>query len=112
MTLDNTYLKKQKQLGMVYGSAWNLLRKRILFKLVQDAGLDICFRCGLRIETDDEFSIDHKEDWIDVDPALFWDLENIAFSHLKCNRPSRWSGRVPVLVEGKNGAVNVSNMLL
>ena len=55
--------------------------------LVQKVGLDTCFRCGEKIETVDEFSMDHKEDWErSADPIkAFFDLANIAFSHLGCN---------------------------
>jgi hypothetical protein len=38
-----------------------------------------------------DFSIEHKQRWLDVDPALFWDLTNIAFSHFICN--SRAGGK-------------------
>lgn len=33
----------------------------------------------------EEFSVDHKKEWLYEDPQLFWDLENISFSHLSCN---------------------------
>src|SRR5215469_18045014 len=36
--------------------------------------------------------------WIDVSPALFWDLRNITFSHVTCNSRARRS-----LVGRKNG---------
>lgn len=79
--------KKQDQLGMSVGTASHRLRKMLLFAFVQDACLDTCFRCGKKITKLSEFSIDHKTPWLDGDdPAkLFFDLENIAFSHLACN---------------------------
>lgn len=33
----------------------------------------------------DDLSIEHKAPWLHRDSALFWDLDNIAFSHLACN---------------------------
>lgn len=81
----NANEKKRKQLGMAAGTANARLRKLILFSLVQKTEQDICFRCGKRIETVDELSIEHKKDWLDVSVELFWDLDNIAFSHLSCN---------------------------
>lgn len=42
-------------------------------------------------------SIDHKNPWIGVDVNLFWDVKNIAFSHLKCNISTgrRWLTKNP-----------------
>lgn len=76
---------KSKILGMNYGTASNRLRKQLLFKYVQMAKEDNCYRCGKQILTVNEFSIDHKESWENISKDLFWNLDNIAFSHLKCN---------------------------
>lgn len=78
---------KSAFLGMPFGTANHQLRKKILFSLVQKLELDICFRCDQKIESVDVLSIEHKEPWEGRENgvALFWDLENIAFSHLKCN---------------------------
>lgn len=77
--------KKSNQLGMPFGTATNRLRKMILFRLLQRLGEDVCFRCGCRIESVDDLSIEHKSPWLDVDMSLFWDLGNVVFSHLRCN---------------------------
>lgn len=77
--------KKSKQLGMSHGTASNRLKKQILFSLVQETKKDICFQCGEKIKSVKEFSIEHKVPWLDKDTDLFWDLDNIAFSHLSCN---------------------------
>jgi len=77
--------KKTEQLGMPYGTASGRLLKRLLLRMAQDLHRDMCFRCGKRIETVEEFSIEHKKDWLDVSVDLFWDLDNIAFSHRVCN---------------------------
>lgn len=77
--------EKRKQLGMPLGTAQGRLRKLILFDLVQRLGLDICCRCGKKIISADELSIDHKEPWLHVSVTLFWDLNNIGFSHHACN---------------------------
>lgn len=79
--------KKSSQLGMSYSKATHKLRKLIMFQLAQQANRDICYRCGKRIETADEFSIDHKSNWLNSNSPneLFFDLNNISFSHLKCN---------------------------
>lgn len=75
------------QLGMPQGTANHKLRKQILFKYVVKAGDNFCHKCGEEIETCDELSIEHKVPWERRDSDLFWDLDNIAFSHIKCNRP-------------------------
>ncbi len=61
------------------------LIKIILFDLAKRLSLDICFQCGTKIETLDEFTIEHKKPWLHKDPQLFWAVENIAFSHHLCN---------------------------
>jgi hypothetical protein len=77
--------KKSEQLGMNFGTASNRLRKNILFSLLVKLNENICFQCGKLIEDVTELSIEHKIPWLDNDPSLFWDLDNIAFSHLSCN---------------------------
>jgi hypothetical protein len=81
--------KKSTQLKRSFGSACSKLRKAILFNCLVKLGENICFRCGESIVTADDLSIDHKVDWLDNNPDLFWDLDNIAFSHAKCNRKAR-----------------------
>ena len=78
---------KAKLLGMPFGTASGKLRKSIIWYFVQEMNLDSCYRCEKRIETIDEMSIEHKENWQSAtDPVeSFFDIENIAFSHLFCN---------------------------
>ena len=80
-------LKKDIQLGMSHGKANNKLRKLLLFELSRRCGLNFCFQCGKEIETVDQFSIEHKIPWLDSESPieLFFNLDNIAFSHLLCN---------------------------
>lgn len=79
--------KKNEQLGMSYGKANNILKKSLLFYMAQLLNKDICLRCGKRIETVSEFSIDHNVFWLNSkNPSkLFFDLENVYFSHRFCN---------------------------
>jgi hypothetical protein len=84
--------RKQEQLGMPLGTASARLRRLILFRLVQRLGEDVCYRCGRAIETVAELSIEHKKPWFNVDPSLFWDPDNLAFSHLSCSAGSRRRG--------------------
>ena len=85
--MDSSNRKKYEQLGMPLGTASNKLRKQILFSLVQETGKDFCFQCGETIKSIDNFSIEHKIPYLDSDDpvGLFFDPENISFSHLKCN---------------------------
>jgi len=82
--MDNTNKKKNKQLGLPFGTAQNKLRKNIMFDLVQKLNLDNCFHCKKKI-TLETFSVEHKIPWLDNNKELYWNLENIRFSHLKCN---------------------------
>lgn len=85
--MDNSLRKKQEQLGMPLGTASAKLRKSILFSLLKETGKNICFQCGRIIENEDELSIEHKIPYLDSKnpKELFFDLNNIAFSHLSCN---------------------------
>lgn len=89
-------IKKEKQLGMSPGTASGRLKKEIMFNLLSRLGENICFQCLKTIDSADELSVEHKTPWLNSeDPVgLFYDPENIAFSHLKCNssaarRPSK-----------------------
>jgi hypothetical protein len=85
--------RKKSQLGMPYGTAMHILRKRIMFTLIKRCRLDACHVCGSSIESDVDLSIEHIKPWEGKDTALFWDLANIAFSHRSCNRPHRYGAR-------------------
>lgn len=74
-----------EQLGMSHGAAAGQLRKRILFHLLTRLKENVCFKCNKEISIVDELSIEHKLPWENVSANLFWDLDNIAFSHLRCN---------------------------
>jgi hypothetical protein len=79
-------LKKQQQLGMNPSTASNRLVKDTLWRLVVQAEQNVCYRCGGPM-TRETFSIEHKEAWLDSDDpvGLYFDQENIGFSHLRCN---------------------------
>lgn len=79
--------KKCEQLGMSHGTAVYRLNKQILFAFAQQLDQDICHRCGKKITSIREFSVDHKIPWLDsgAPVGLFFDSDNIAFSHLGCN---------------------------
>jgi hypothetical protein len=74
-----------EKLGMDFNRARRILFKSILFKLVKSTKQDKCYRCKKKILSVDDLTIDHKLPWLDVDVELFWDLNNIAFSHHICN---------------------------
>lgn len=81
--------KKNETLGMPHGTACHRLRKMILFKLLLKLEENVCVKCHLPIEVVEDLSIEHLKPWEGISAELFWDLDNIAFSHLKCNRPDR-----------------------
>lgn len=72
---------------MNVSTANNRLRKKLLFHFAKLLGLDDCYRCHKKIKNLEEFSIEHKESWMSSKNSLdkFFDLDNIAFSHLICN---------------------------
>lgn len=84
----NKYTKiKSEALEMSINKAQHRLRKNIMFSMMQRLNEDNCYRCGEKIVDINTLSIEHKTSWLySEDPKkLFWDLDNIAFSHLKCN---------------------------
>jgi len=84
--------KMTSQLGMNPGTAQNRLKKDLLFYFAKKEG-HTCFRCGGDLERKG-FSIEHKTPWLDApDPVdLFFDIGNIAFSHLSCNSGAARNG--------------------
>ena len=83
----NGECKKKKQLGMAQGTARNRLIKALLFDMACKLDLDWCYQCGAKIEFKDDLSIEHMTPWLDSDNpiGLYFDLDNIAFSHHGCN---------------------------
>lgn len=77
--------KKNAILGMSAGKARNILVKRVLLSLAEALGRDICFRCRQPIGDASLLSLDHVVDWLEVGPSAYFDVNNIAFSHLSCN---------------------------
>lgn len=76
-----------QQLGMSHGAAAHRLRKLILFNQLKKYEDNVCVRCKKIIESVDDLSIEHIDPWENRSVELFWDLNNIAFSHNSCNRP-------------------------
>jgi hypothetical protein len=83
--------RKDAVLGMAHGTACGRLRKAVLFSLIQQLGLAACARCGGEIASAEELSLDHVVDWEGAeDPCgVFFDLDNVTFSHLACNNRAR-----------------------
>src|SRR5689334_22132550 len=79
--------KKADQLGMPIGTASARLRKMILFDIPVKSCKLVCYQCGEHIWDIDDLSIEHKIPWLDSESPikLFFDLDNIAYSHLSCN---------------------------
>lgn len=84
----------KETLGMPRGTANGKLHRSLLFQLVQQAQRDVCYRCGLLITRVCDLTVDHKVPWLGVSADLFFDLDNIAFSHKWCNRPDRPSIKI------------------
>lgn len=84
---------KSEQLGMSFSTAAHRLRKMVMFNLAIKLNENICFKCNNEIADINEFTIEHKIAWQGKSNELFWDLDNIAFSHSKCNRPEIFYGR-------------------
>lgn len=79
--------KKKMQLGMNPSTASHRLVKDLLWNFVKTTGQESCCKCG-EIMRRESFSIEHVIPWLDSeDPVgMYFDLENIKYSHLSCNR--------------------------
>ena len=87
-------IKREEMLGMKYSTASSRLKKEILFDLVKKLGLNFCYRCNEEITCSEDLTIDHKEAWgVSTNPyEMFFDLENIGYSHPKCNYSNNMQG--------------------
>jgi len=97
---------KTAALGMSHGTAANRLRKIILFSLVCRLKLNMCYRCDGEILSVGDLSIEHKEPWLQADDPVksFFDLDNIAFSHLSCNSSAAARPRTKYFTEEEKRA--------
>jgi hypothetical protein len=88
MNKNNSNRIKASQLGMTYGKACHILRKQLIFTLAQKCGMDKCIRCNQIITDIQNFTIDHVKNWLYTEnpSQLFFDIDNIGFSHSECNR--------------------------
>lgn len=79
--------EKAKQLGINPGTASNRLKVQLMYHMAKQLDLHWCYQCAAEIESHKDLSIEHKTPWLhSEDPrGLFFDLENIAFSHKSCN---------------------------
>ena len=79
-------LKARESLGMSQSTAHRQLTKKLLYAFMLKAGETKCYRCKKPLLFED-FSMDHKEVWRNKPNAyeLYFDLDNIAFSHQHCN---------------------------
>lgn len=89
--------RKAATLGMPWGTANGRLRKSILFHLLKKHNENVCVRCQKEIEKVEDLSIEHIVPWEGKSAELFWDLDNIAFSHLACNVPHQRTSAGPKL---------------
>jgi len=81
-----TINKKSSQLGMSSGKASNILLKDILWDFIVKTNQNYCCKCNLQMHRL-TFSIEHIQPWLDSENPtdLFFNLNNISFSHLICN---------------------------
>src|SRR5215831_14931417 len=73
--MNTTNERRAKMLQMPFGTACHRLRKNVLFWVLHRHGENVCYRCNEVIEKTSDLSIEHKEPWLDVSAALFWNIE-------------------------------------
>ena len=92
-----------QQLGMSHGAAAGQLRKRLLFYSLVKLKENVCFVCGESIQAVSDLSIEHKKPWENQSADLFWDLDNIAYSHLRCNKQHSFNNNEVKRIVGPEG---------
>jgi len=75
----------------------------LLFRQLKKHNENICVRCNKEIEIVEELSVEHIKPWEGISAELFWDLDNVAFSHVKCNVPHRRIGWAHLRKVGPEG---------
>jgi hypothetical protein len=77
--------KFKTQLGMAYSTARSKLFSDVLFSFINRLKI-VCYHCKKEM-TREDFSIEHIKPWHREPNALdlFFDLNNIGFSHGECN---------------------------
>ena len=85
MTKPKKDIKRHRAalLGMPYGTAEKRLRKAMIYELARQCGKTLCRWCETEIPSPDDLAVVHLQDWSD-DADKFWDLNNVAFSHVSC----------------------------
>lgn len=104
--------KQKDQLGMAISTARSRLLKTLLFRALVSSNDDTCYRCNGKIESEDSMSMEHKIPWYNSENPieLFFDLDNVSFSHLSCNtkesrgnKGTKWSDEYRKDFIEKNG---------
>lgn len=80
---------KKQQLGMAPSNARNQLIRMIIFDFICKENI-VCYRCETNMSLEN-YSIEHKIAWLhSEDPVgLYFNLDNVTFSHLQCNVEAR-----------------------
>ena len=89
--MSSSAKRKSEKLGMPYGTARNKLVKSLLWSFICRQKQNYCHQCGSEILSIDDLSIEHIEPWENsINPVkLYFDIDNIAYSHLSCNSSAR-----------------------
>lgn len=80
--------KFKETMGMPISNAHRKLHKDLIYFLAKKCDMLNCFVCSKHIDRE-ELSIEHKNPWTYGDLDSFCNPENIAFSHIKCNKPHK-----------------------
>jgi hypothetical protein len=78
---------RQQKLGAQRKNLTCTLTRKLLFKVLQQTNLNICWVCKEKIETLQDFSLDHRVEWGSSENPreTFTNPDNIEFAHRDCN---------------------------
>lgn len=88
---------------MAPSNARNQLIRMIIFDFICKENI-VCYRCETNMSLEN-YSIEHKIAWLhSEDPVgLYFNLDNVTFSHLQCNVEARRRYPVPIRHGTRNG---------
>lgn len=70
-------------LEMGFAHANHRLKQQIIYNMAEKSRLNMCFKCGQKIRSVEDLSIEHINGWNNEQELL--DINNISISHLHCN---------------------------
>lgn len=74
---------------MSESAAKNRLNRNLLYEMARSIVPLKCYKCNQPIHSPQDLAIEHLSDWRQF-PQKYWDLDDLIFTHVDCNRRSKY----------------------